>query len=151
MTRRSSSSSEPEGASPEHGLLRNLRRPSPGLRHRCAILTDDVRESGAWFFLSVSALFEVAWVFSLKLCDGAARVGPLTLYAASGLGAAVFLSLAMRSIPMGVAYAVWMGLSLIGTLAVDAVVFHEPWNLARTASVLLIVAGACGLKLSGAS
>ena len=110
-----------------------------------------MREAGAWIFLSVSALFEVVWVFSLKLCDGATRVGPLALYAVSGLGAAVFLSLAMRSIPMGVAYGAWMGLSLVGTLAVDAVVFHEPWSLARTASALLIVAGACGLKLSGPS
>ncbi len=108
-----------------------------------------MRAAGAWIFLSVSALFEVAWVFSLKLCEGAARAGPLALYAASGLGAAVFLSLAMRTIPMGVAYAVWMGLSLVGTLAVDAVVFHEPWSTARTASALLILAGTCGLKLSG--
>jgi quaternary ammonium compound-resistance protein SugE len=101
-----------------------------------------------WVFLTVSALFEVAWIVSLKLTDGLSRFLPLAGYLVSGLGAAVFLSLAMKAIPMGTAYAVWMGASLVGAMIVDAAFFREPWNVARIACAMLIVAGTCGLQLA---
>jgi quaternary ammonium compound-resistance protein SugE len=101
-----------------------------------------------WLLLMLSALFEVAWIVSLKLTDGFARALPLVGYLVSGLGAAVFLSMAMKTIPMGTAYAVWMGVSLVGALCVDVAFFKEPWNAFRFGCALLIVAGTCGLRLA---
>ena len=99
-------------------------------------------------FLAISAAFEVVWIVSLKLMDGFGRALPLAAYLLSGLGAAVFLSLAMKAIPMGTAYAVWMGASLVGALITDVAFFKEPWSLFRVACALLIVAGTCGLRLA---
>jgi quaternary ammonium compound-resistance protein SugE len=101
-----------------------------------------------WIFLMVSGLFEVAWIVSLKCTDGFSRAGPTVLYAVTGLGAAFFLSLSLKSIPMGTAYAVWMGFSVVGVLLIDAVFFNEPWNALRVGCALLILAGTCGLKLT---
>ena len=104
--------------------------------------------SRPWLFLMASALFEVVWIVSLKLTDGFARVGPLVLYLASGLGCAVCLSVAMRAIPMGTAYAVWMGASVVGALLVDVAFFKEPWNAFRAGCALLIIMGTCGLRFA---
>jgi quaternary ammonium compound-resistance protein SugE len=104
-----------------------------------------------WILLTVSALFEVVWVVSLKMMDGFGRVVPLLAYLASGLGAAVFLSIAMKAIPMGTAYAVWMGMSVVGALCVDVAFFEEPWSAFRVACALLIMAGVCGLRLAAPS
>jgi quaternary ammonium compound-resistance protein SugE len=101
-----------------------------------------------WLFLLASALFEVVWIVSLKMLDGFARLAPLALYLASGLGCAVCLSIAMRTIPMGTAYAVWMGASVVGALLVDVAFFKEPWNVFRAACALLIILGTCGLRLA---
>lgn len=104
-----------------------------------------------WILLTVSALFEVIWIVSLKLTDGFARLLPLLAYLASGLGAAVFLSLAMKAIPMGTAYSVWMGVSVVGALCVDVAFFKEPWSAFRVACALLIMAGVCGLRFAAPS
>lgn len=101
-----------------------------------------------WLLLTVSTLFEVAWIVSLKLTDGFARLLPLAGYLVSGLGAAVFLSMAMKAIPMGTAYSVWMGVSLVGALCVDVAFFKEPCNAFRAGCAVLIVAGTCGLRFA---
>lgn len=101
-----------------------------------------------WVLLAVSALFEVVWIVSLKLTDGFARILPLLGYLASGLGAAVFLSMAMRTVPMGTAYAVWMGVSLVGALGVDVAFFKEPCDAFRLGCAFLIVAGVFGLRFA---
>jgi quaternary ammonium compound-resistance protein SugE len=101
-----------------------------------------------WLFLMASAVCEVVWIVSLKLTDGFARVGPLVVYAVSGLGCAVCLSVALRAIPMGTAYAVWMGASVVGALLVDVAFFKEPWNVFRAACALLILLGTCGLRFA---
>jgi quaternary ammonium compound-resistance protein SugE len=105
-------------------------------------------EARPWMLLLVSAAFEVAWIVSLKLTDGFARILPLIGYLVSGLGAAVFLSMAMKTIPMGTAYAVWMGVSLVGALCVDVAFFKEPWSVFRVGCALLIVAGTYGLRVA---
>ena|ERR1700730_8929884 len=101
-----------------------------------------------WLFLLVSAAFEVVWIVSLKMMEGFARLGPLLVYAVSGLGAAVCLSIALKMIPMGTAYAVWMGLSVVGALVVDVAFFRQPWSAFRVACAMLIIAGTCGLRMS---
>src|SRR5262249_23150297 len=72
-----------------------------------------------WLSLIVSSLCEVGWVVSLRMTDGFSRIVPLIGYAVFGLGAAVFLSFSMKAIPMATAYAIWMGISVVGTLIVD--------------------------------
>ena len=101
-----------------------------------------------WVYVAIAALFQVAWVFSLKRTDGLNRWLPLAGYLLFGLGSAVFLSMAMKLIPMGTAYAAWMGLSIVGATVVDVAFLHEPFNAFRIACAALIVAGACGLSLT---
>jgi quaternary ammonium compound-resistance protein SugE len=101
-----------------------------------------------WVYVVIAALFQVAWVFSLKRTDGLNRWLPLAGYLVFGLGAAVFLSMAMKLIPMGTAYAAWMGLSIVGATVVDIALLREPFTAFRLACVALILAGACGLSLT---
>ena len=101
-----------------------------------------------WVYVVVAALFQVAWVFSLKRTDGLNRWLPLAGYLLFGLGSAVFLSMAMKLVPMGTAYAAWMGLSIVGATLVDVLYLHEPVTAFRVACAALIVAGACGLALT---
>jgi len=103
-----------------------------------------------WLLLAAAAVFQTAWIVSVKLMDGLSRLLPLTVYLASGLGAAACLSVAMKAIPMGTAYAVWMGISVVGALLVDVAFFKEPWTVFRIGCALLIVAGACGLRFAAA-
>jgi quaternary ammonium compound-resistance protein SugE len=107
-----------------------------------------VDNSLAWAALLLSGCFEVGWIVSLKSMDGLSRPVPLVSYLLTGLGASIFLSVAMRSIPMATAYSVWVGVSIVGALAIDVAVFKEPWTALRGACALLIVAGACGLRLA---
>ena len=101
-----------------------------------------------WLYVVFASLCQVAWVFSLKRTDGLNRWLPLAGYLVFGLGAAVFLSMAMKLIPMGTAYAGWMGLSIVGATVVDLAVLREPFNPLRLGCVALILIGACGLSLT---
>lgn len=102
----------------------------------------------SWLSLLLSGAFNVGWIVSLKMMNGFSRGLPLAGYLFFGLGASVFLSVAMRAIPMATAYAIWVGVSVVGAVAVDIAVFKQPWSTFRGACAILIVAGACGLKLS---
>ena len=103
-----------------------------------------------WLLLTAAAVFQTVWIVSVKLMDGLSRLLPLTVYLASGLGAAVCLSFAMKTIPMGTAYAVWMGASLVGAVVIGCAFFDEPWSAFRGVCVLLIVAGVCGPRVAAA-
>jgi quaternary ammonium compound-resistance protein SugE len=102
----------------------------------------------AWIFLIVSGLFEVGWIVSLKMTSGFSRFGPLAGYLVCGGAAAFFLSLSLKAIPMGTAYAVWMAVSVVGALLVDVACFKQPYTTFRILCAILIVAGTCGLKAS---
>jgi quaternary ammonium compound-resistance protein SugE len=104
----------------------------------------------AWVYLILSGLFEVGWIVSLKMTQGFSRLGPIAGYAICGGAAAWFLSLSMRTIPMGTAYAVWMAVSVVGTLLMDVLCFKQDFGLFRIACALLIVVGTSGLKVAGA-
>lgn len=101
-----------------------------------------------WLCMLVASVFEVGWMYSLRRTEGFTKLLPLVPYAACGLGSAFFLSRAMRHIPAGTAYAVWMGLAVTGGTVVDALVLGVPLNAGRLAFVLVIVAGVFGLKLT---
>ncbi|TWI10561.1 quaternary ammonium compound efflux SMR transporter SugE [Aerolutibacter ruishenii] len=102
----------------------------------------------AWFLLIVAGLFEVGWAIGLKYTEGFTRLWPSLGTAAAMLVSLGLLGLAMKSLPVGTAYAVWVGVGAVGTVILGVLLFNEPMNALRMVSVLLIVAGLVGLKLA---
>jgi quaternary ammonium compound-resistance protein SugE len=102
----------------------------------------------AWLVLFVAGLFEVVWAIGLKYTEGFSRplASSITLIA---MGASVWLlSIAMKFLPVGTAYAVWVGIGAVGTVALGIWLFDEPTGWLRIASVSMIIAGIVGLKLA---
>ena len=102
----------------------------------------------AWIVLVVAGLFEVCWAIGLKYTEGFTRLWPSVGTAAAMIVSVVLLGWAMRSLPVGTAYAVWTGIGAVGTVLLGLVLFDEPATVARLGCVALIVAGIVGLKLS---
>ena len=102
----------------------------------------------SWTLLFIAGLFEVGWAIGLKYTEGFTRFWPsvATIIAmAISLG---LLGIAMRGLPVGTAYAVWVGVGAVGTVVLGIFLFGEPATLGRMASVGLIIAGIIGLKLA---
>ena len=104
----------------------------------------------AWLVLAIAGLFEVAWAIGLKYTDGFSKLWPSAATAAAMVVSVVLLGWAMRSLPVGTAYAVWTGIGAVGTVVLGIVLFGEPATLGRLACVALIVAGIIGLKVTHA-
>jgi quaternary ammonium compound-resistance protein SugE len=104
----------------------------------------------AWIVLFVAGLLEVGWAIGLKYTEGFTRLWPSVGTAVSMVLSVVLLGWAMRTLPVGTAYAVWTGIGAVGTVALGIVLFHEPATVARLACVTLIIAGILGLKLTSA-
>jgi quaternary ammonium compound-resistance protein SugE len=103
----------------------------------------------AWILLVVAGLFEVGWAIGLKYTEGFTKLGPST-WTVTAMGVSiVLLAIAMRSLPVGTAYAVWTGIGAIGTVILGIVLFGEPATAARIGCIALIVVGIVGLKLVG--
>ena len=105
----------------------------------------------AWFLLILAGLLEVVWAFGMKASAGFTRPGwsAVTLVAmAASVG---LLALAMRSLPLGTAYAIWTGIGTVGTVVAGMMIYGEPANALRLGCITLIVAGIVGLKLAPAS
>ena len=100
-----------------------------------------------WLILVIAGLFEVAWAIGLKYTDGFTRLWPSAATLAAMIVSVVLLAVAMRSLPVGTAYAVWTGIGAVGTVILGIVLFAEPATAARLACIALIVAGIVGLKL----
>jgi quaternary ammonium compound-resistance protein SugE len=97
--------------------------------------------------LFFAGLFEIGWAIGLKYTDGFTRLWPTTWTALAMVASVVLLALAVRTLPIGTAYAVWTGIGAAGTVILGIVLFAEPATLARLFFVGLIVAGITGLKL----
>jgi quaternary ammonium compound-resistance protein SugE len=102
----------------------------------------------AWIVLLVAGLLEMGWAIGLKYTEGFTRLWPSIGTAISMVLSVVLLGWAMRSLPVGTAYAVWTGIGAVGTVILGIVLFHEPANAARLICVGLIVAGILGLKIT---
>lgn len=102
----------------------------------------------AWFILTVAGLCEVGWAVGLKYTAGFTKLWPSVLTGASMLASVWLLGFAVKTLPVGTAYAVWVGIGAVGTVLLGIVLFREPATAARLLSVLLIVAGIIGLKLT---
>ena len=103
----------------------------------------------AWFILVVAGLCEIGWAIGLKYTEGFTRLWPSVATSASMLVSIGLLGLAMKTLPVGTAYAVWVGIGAVGTLLLGMLLFGEPATPLRLASAALIVAGLVGLKLAG--
>jgi len=101
----------------------------------------------SWLILFVAGLFEVGWAIGLKYTEGFTRLVPSILTVAAMTLSIVLLGLALRTLPVGTAYAVWTGIGAVGTAALGIYLFDEPAYAARLASIAMIVAGIVGLKL----
>lgn len=104
----------------------------------------------AWIALFFAGLFEVAWAVGLKYTAGFTRLYP-TLFTLVAMALSLgLLGLALRTLPLGTAYAIWTGIGTVGTAALGIVVFGEPSDALRILCIGLILAGIVGLKLATA-
>ena len=102
----------------------------------------------AWLYITVAGLFECAWAVGLKYTEGFTRPVPSALTAIAMAISLWLLALAMKTIPVGTAYAVWTGIGAVGVAVFGMLVLGEPRNAVRVACLLMIVAGIVGLKLA---
>jgi quaternary ammonium compound-resistance protein SugE len=102
----------------------------------------------AWLLLAVAGLLEVAWAVGMKFTDGLSRPLPSLLVLTTALASFVLLGLAMKALPVGTAYAVWVGIGAAGAMLAGIALLGEPATVMRVGCVLLIVAGVAGLKLA---
>lgn len=105
----------------------------------------------AWICLIIAGLFETGWAVGLKYTDGFTRLWP-SIWTVLAMTVSFFLlSYAMKFIPLGTAYAVWVGIGALGTLILGIYLFHEPANAGRLISAAFILIGIIGLKLTAAA
>lgn len=103
----------------------------------------------SWLVLVVAGLFEVGWAIGLKYTEGFTRLWPTVWTLASMVLSVALLGLALKSLPVGSAYAVWVGVGAVGTVILGMVLFGDSASLPRLASVACIIVGIVGLKLAG--
>jgi quaternary ammonium compound-resistance protein SugE len=99
-----------------------------------------------WVCLVVAGLFECGWAIGLKYTDGVSKIGPLVLTIVSMVMSVWLLSVAMKTIPVGTAYAVWTGIGAIGVAVMGMVLFGESRDILRMICLFLILSGIVGLK-----
>lgn len=110
--------------------------------------TTSIRETVMnWLILLFAGLLETAWAVGLKYTHGFSRLWPTLGVLAAMVGSVWLLSLAMRTLPVGTAYAVWTGIGTVGAVLLGIVLFGEPLTAPRLVCVGLVVAGIAGLKL----
>lgn len=101
-----------------------------------------------WLILIVAGLLEVVWAVGLKYTDGFTKPLPSVITLVAMAASFYCLSLAMRSLPLSIAYTVWVGIGMVGAVIFGVIFLKEPINLVKIISLLLIIGGILGLKLS---
>ncbi len=101
-----------------------------------------------WVILVIAGVFEIGWAIGLKYTEGFTRLWPSIGTALAMIISIVLLGIAMRSLPVGTAYAVWVGVGAVGTAILGIILFGESASTLRLVSLGLIVAGIVGLKLA---
>ena len=102
----------------------------------------------AWVVLVLAGLFEIGWAIGLKYTEGFTRLWPSFWTVLAMVLSVWFLGMAMKSLPMGTAYSIWVGIGAVGAVISGIVLFGEPASLIRLVSVVLILMGVIGLKLA---
>ena len=103
--------------------------------------------SASWFCLIVAGCFEVVWALGIKYTDGFSKPLPSVITLSAMIASVWLLALALKSIPVGTGYAVWVGIGAVGAAIGGVLLFGESKSLPRIICILLIVAGVVGLKL----
>jgi quaternary ammonium compound-resistance protein SugE len=101
-----------------------------------------------WIYLIVAGLLEIGWAIGIKFTDGWTRLWPSVITLVLMIISFYFLSLAVRDLPIGTAYAVWTGMGAVGTALLGMALFGEPRTALRFACIILILGGITGLKLT---
>ena len=101
-----------------------------------------------WILFVFAGLFEIGWAIGLKYSEGFTRLWPSVGTIVAMVISLGLLGIAMKSLPVGTAYAIWVGVGAVGTVILGIVLFDEPLNALRIGSVALIIAGLVGLKLA---
>ncbi|WP_426238105.1 quaternary ammonium compound efflux SMR transporter SugE [Pararhizobium sp. DWP1-1-3] len=102
----------------------------------------------AWVILFLAGILEIGWAIGLKYTEGFTKLLPTVLTGASMVASVVLLGIAVRTLPLGTAYAVWTGIGTVGTVILGIVLFAEPATAVRIGCIALIIAGIAGLKLT---
>jgi quaternary ammonium compound-resistance protein SugE len=101
-----------------------------------------------WAIVVIAGLMETGWALGLKYSEGFTRLWPSVVTVVLALGSFYLLAVAMKTLPVGTAYAVWVGIGAVGTAIAAVFLFQEPVNLMRVLGVLLILAGIAALKFA---
>jgi len=104
-----------------------------------------------WIYLFIAGILEVGWAIGLKYTDGWSKLFPSILTIIGMIASFYFLSLALKSLPIGTAYAVWTGIGTVGAAILGMVLFDEPKEILRILCILSIVTGIAGLKITSAN
>ncbi|MCL7997496.1 quaternary ammonium compound efflux SMR transporter SugE [Brucella pseudogrignonensis] len=102
----------------------------------------------AWIYLAIAGGLEVIWAYFMKKSEGFSVLTPSVITIVTMIGSFALLSIAMRTLPLGTAYAIWTGIGAVGAFLVGIFILGEAASFFRIASVMLILAGIIGLKLS---
>jgi len=105
-------------------------------------------ESRGWFYVIVAGLFEVVWAIGLKYSEGFSRPAPTALTVFAMVASMWLLAQAIRVLPAGTSYTVWVGIGAVGTAALGIILLGESRQPLRLASIALIIIGIVGLKLA---
>lgn len=100
-----------------------------------------------WLFLVIAGGFEIWWAIGLKYSQGFTKLAPSIITIVGMIASFYFLSLALKSLPLGTAYAIWTGIGTVGTVILGIVLFKEPMDAIRLFCISLIIIGIVGLKL----
>ncbi|WP_426337588.1 quaternary ammonium compound efflux SMR transporter SugE [Pseudoduganella sp. R-31] len=100
-----------------------------------------------WIVLLLAGLLEVVWAVGLKYTEGFTRLVPSAVTLAAMAGSVILLGLALRSLPLGTAYAIWTGIGTVGTVIWGIMMLDEPASLVRLVCIAMIVLGIAGLKI----
>ena len=102
----------------------------------------------SWILLFLAGVLEILWAIGLKYTEGFTRPAPTALTLAAMAASFYLLSLALRTLPLGTAYAVWVGIGAVGMALAGVLLFDEPMSTLKAISLVLVVAGIAGLKLA---
>jgi quaternary ammonium compound-resistance protein SugE len=101
-----------------------------------------------WIYLILAGVMEIGWIISLKYTEGFTKIVPLIFYAVFGFTNAYLFSLSLKSIPMAMAYTIWMGIAIIGITLTEMVVFNKDYDVLKLIFMLLIITGIAGLRIT---
>lgn len=102
-----------------------------------------------WINLILAGIFEITWAVAMNFSEGFSKIVPSIITAVGYIASALFLSMALKELSLGTAYAMWTGAGIIGTTVLGVLLFHEQLTFPQVICLILIVTGIVGLKLLG--